>query len=133
MKKFIRIGVDMAKNYFKIQALASEGGDAVIVMKDVGGQADLVTGCGNRLDHGREQRITTTQQPHGVAATEDRPRHHVPQLAERRSRGRFSPGRRIALGHQSSCSSATSGRWSDMRAHALPRGTCRSTQRSPRV
>jgi transposase len=29
MKKFIRIGVDLAKNYFQIHALASEGGPAV--------------------------------------------------------------------------------------------------------
>ena len=29
MKKFIRIGVDLAKNYFQIHALASEGGRAV--------------------------------------------------------------------------------------------------------
>ena len=29
MKKFIRIGVDLAKNYFQVHALASEGGPAV--------------------------------------------------------------------------------------------------------
>ena len=29
MKKFIRIGVDLAKNYFQIHALASEGAPAV--------------------------------------------------------------------------------------------------------
>jgi transposase len=29
MKKFIRIGVDLAKNYFQIHALESEGGSAV--------------------------------------------------------------------------------------------------------
>ena len=28
MKKFIRIGVDLAKNYFQIHALVSEGGPA---------------------------------------------------------------------------------------------------------
>lgn len=29
MKQFIRIGVDLAKNYFQVHALASEGGPAV--------------------------------------------------------------------------------------------------------
>ena len=29
MKKYIRIGVDLAKNYFQIHALVSEGGPAV--------------------------------------------------------------------------------------------------------
>lgn len=29
MKKFIRIGVDLAKSYFQIHALESEGGPAV--------------------------------------------------------------------------------------------------------
>jgi len=29
VKKFIRIGVDLAKNYFQIHALVSEGGPAV--------------------------------------------------------------------------------------------------------
>ena len=29
MKRFIRIGVDLAKNYFQVHALTSEGGPAV--------------------------------------------------------------------------------------------------------
>jgi transposase len=29
MKRFIRIGIDLAKNYFQVHALASEGGPAI--------------------------------------------------------------------------------------------------------
>ena len=50
--------------------------------------------------------------------------------------GRFDGGERWdgGQGHrQAGVSSATSGRWSDIRAHAVPRGTKVDTHRRPRT
>jgi hypothetical protein len=88
-----------------------------VVMEDVGGQPHAVAGSGDGRAHGGEQRVAAGQQLHPVATGE-------------LGRGGGTGGRRV---HQSSRSSTSSGKWSDMRAQPLLRGTVAETQARPRV
>jgi hypothetical protein len=103
----------------------------LVVVEDVRGQPDLLARRGNGLVHAREQLVAALQQRDTVAAHETRLRHA----------GQFAQGIAQGLGHgllpgfgrlQAGCSSAISGRWSDMRAQARPRGTIVEVQARPR-
>jgi len=82
------------------------------------------------------------QQVNVIAAREDGARDHaaerieardVVELGNRRHDARDRAVRGGVACVQSISSSATHGRWSDMRAHVLPRGTKADVQRKPRV
>ena len=81
----------------------------------------------------------TAQQLHLIAPTEHRPRHQIPghrlTVLVSTQHARRLDGQGIARFHglHVSSSSTRSGRWSDMRAQAGPRGTLMLWQRSPRV
>ena len=90
-----------------------------VVMEDVGGQPDLLTRLADRRDQGGKELIAPSQQRDLVAALEGRP-------------GRTLAGSLHRPRH-ASASSTTSGRWSDMRAQAAPRGTLLPRQRKPRM
>ncbi len=100
-----------------------------IVMKDVGGQPDFMARGGNGRGLGRKELVATAQQAHLVAAEELGQAGRVP--VDQRLGVRFD-AQPVAHGSPSS-SSATSGRWSDMRTQAPPRGTCMPTQCMPRM
>src|SRR6185437_1098915 len=102
-----------------LQRLGDRDGAAVEI-EDVGLEQHLGARRVDRLDQRREERDAALDQGD-------------PMAAEEGSRGL---GTRRRPGHardQVSSSSAMSGRWSYMRAHAVPRGTDVDTQRKPRM
>ena len=90
-------------------------------LEDVGLEQDLGAGRVDRLDERGEERRAAAQQLELVAG---------PERPFVRSAARFGHG---AAQAQASSSSATSGRWSDMRAQAAPRGTEVERHWKPRV
>ena len=100
------------------QRVCDAAAGATFVVKDVGGQPDLVLRCGDGAAHRREERVTALQQAHLVAADVAR-------------RGRQGQDVAVVAVHDKS-SSATSGRWSDIRAQLIPRGTMVERQSRPR-
>jgi hypothetical protein len=98
------------------RAASSAGAAAgTVVVEDVGGQPDLGGGQRPWPRTWREQLVAALQQLDPVAAHQAG-RGHVLM-------GGRHVGRAQGPSPQAGSSSATSGRWSDMRAQALPRGT----------
>jgi hypothetical protein len=95
----------------------------LVVVEDVGREPDLVARRADRPSHRRKQFVAAGQQRDLVAAGQHRYALGTPFVRRRRREQRL---------HARS-NSATSGRWSDMRAHAVPRGTCVRRQRNERV
>ena len=105
-------------------------GDAAagaVVVEDVGRQPDLAPRRGDGFAHAREQLVAALQQVDSVGADEARCRH-----TQTGPQGCIPRMHRAPLQHQAGSSSATSGRWSDMRAQAMPRGTIIVLHRRPR-
>ena len=100
-----------------------------IVVEDVAGEPDVVPGVLDRRAHRREQLGAAAQQLDPVAAAEQRAALRC-MLAFGRAGGRPDG---YQLPRHAAISSATIGRWSDMRAQLLPRGTKVDTQRRPRM
>ncbi len=98
-----------------IERLGNGAGRGIVV-EDVGGQPDLAGGGIDGLAHAREK---ARRRP-PAARPGCRRRSAAPVRWSSCAGGR---GRRRARRAQPGSSSATSGRWSDMRAQAVPRGT----------
>ena len=106
-------------------------------LEDVGLEHHLGTRLLDRLGERREQRLAAAEQGQAVAGPQRavRGRQAHEQTGLRHLAHATAGGGRIGRpgGAHSSASSAISGRWSDMRAHATPRGTAVERHLRPRT